>query len=104
MPPRGSDLTVAVLSVRGPPGEPGPAPWWQRAAAGLRAGLHDLCQTLPEEPAGLLPGLVLGDTSALSPRVEQEFVTAGLAHLTAVSGGNPSAGRGGGLLLVRFLR
>ncbi|WP_410642368.1 ComEC/Rec2 family competence protein [Amycolatopsis sp. lyj-346] len=104
MPPRGSDLTVAVLSVRGPPGEPGPAPWWQRAAAGLRTGLHDLCQVLPDEPAGLLPGLVLGDTSALSPRVEQEFVSAGLAHLTAVSGGNLAVVCGAVLLLLRLLR
>ncbi|WP_370966225.1 ComEC/Rec2 family competence protein [Amycolatopsis sp. cg9] len=104
MPPRGSDLTVAVLSVRGPPGEPGPAPWWQRMAAGLRAGLHDRCQVLPDEPAGLLPGLVLGDTSGLSPRVEQEFVTAGLAHLTAVSGGNLAVACGAVLLLLRLLR
>jgi competence protein ComEC len=104
MPPRGADLTVAVLSVRGPPGEPGAASWWQRAAAGLRSGLHDLCLTLPEEPAGLLPGLVLGDTSALSPRVEQEFVTAGLAHLTAVSGGNLAVACGAVLLLLKVLR
>ncbi|WP_086848860.1 ComEC/Rec2 family competence protein [Amycolatopsis kentuckyensis] len=104
MPPRGADLTVAVLSVRGPPAEPGPAPWWQRAAAELRAGLHDLCQALPDEPAGLLPGLVLGDTSALSPRVEQEFVSAGLAHLTAVSGGNLAVVCGAVLLLLRLLR
>ncbi|SED30461.1 competence protein ComEC [Amycolatopsis tolypomycina] len=104
MPPRGADLTVAVLSVRGPPVDPGPAPWWQRASAGLRAGLHDLCQVLPEEPAGLLPGLVLGDTSALSPRVEQEFVSAGLAHLTAVSGGNLAVVCGAVLLLLRLLR
>ncbi|MCR6483325.1 ComEC/Rec2 family competence protein [Amycolatopsis sp. OK19-0408] len=104
MPPRGTDLTVAVLSVRGPPGEPGPAPWWQRTAAVLRAGLHDLCQDLPDEPAGLLPGLVLGDTSALSPRVEQEFVTAGLAHLTAVSGGNLAVACGAVLLLLRVMR
>jgi competence protein ComEC len=104
MPPRGSDLTVAVLSVRGPPGEPGPAPSWQRVAAGLRSGLHELCEGLPDEPAGLLPGLVLGDTSALSPRVEQEFVTAGLAHLTAVSGGNLAVACGAVLLLLRLLR
>ncbi len=104
MPPRGSDLTVVVLSVRGPPKEPGPAPWWQRAAAELRTGLHDLCQVLPDEPAGLLPGLVLGDTSALSPRVEQEFVSAGLAHLTAVSGGNLAVVCGAVLLLLRLLR
>ncbi|NBH07344.1 ComEC/Rec2 family competence protein, partial [Amycolatopsis sp. SID8362] len=85
-------------------GEPGPAPWWQRTAAALRAGLHDLCQALPDEPAGLLPGLVLGDTSGLSPRVEQEFVTAGLAHLTAVSGGNLAVACGAVLLLLRLLR
>lgn len=103
-PPRGRDLTVAVLSVRGPPGEPGLVPWWQRAAAALRSGLHGLCQVLPEEPAGLLPGLVLGDTGGLSPRVEQEFVTAGMSHLTAVSGGNVAVVCGAVLLLLRWAR
>ncbi|MFD9964450.1 ComEC/Rec2 family competence protein [Amycolatopsis sp. NPDC058986] len=103
-PARGAELIVAVLSVRGPPSDVGTAPWWQRAAESLRAGLHRLCASLPEEPAGLLPGLVVGDTSALPPRVEHEFVSSGMSHLTAVSGGNLAIVCGAVLLLLRVLR
>ncbi|MGH3569035.1 MAG: competence protein ComEC, partial [Pseudonocardia sp.] len=35
-----SDLTVAVLRVRGPPREVGPPPWWQTGAGSLRDGLR----------------------------------------------------------------
>ena len=38
--------------------------------------------------AALLPGLVLGDTSAQSPRLVDDLRDAGLSHLTAVSGAN----------------
>ncbi|MBB4682516.1 ComEC/Rec2 family competence protein [Amycolatopsis jiangsuensis] len=103
-PARGGDLTVAVLSVRGSPSEATPAPWWQRAAQALRSGLHSLCSILPDEPAGLLPGLVLGDTSALPQQVEQEFTASGLTHLMAVSGGNVAIVCGAVLLLCRLLR
>ena len=54
-PPDRRDLTVAVLRVRGPPGQVTQPPWWQRAAGAVRGGLHDACQVLPEESAGL-PG------------------------------------------------
>src|SRR5690606_41300907 len=64
------------------------APWWQRISESVRAALRAACEVLSEEPAGLLPGLVVGDTSELSKRVEQEFLDAGLSHLTAVSGSN----------------
>ncbi|MFF0145010.1 competence protein ComEC [Amycolatopsis sulphurea] len=101
---RGGDLTAAVLSVRDRPVDVGPAPWWQRAAETLRSGLHSLCSVLPEEPAGLLPGLVIGDTSALPQQVEQEFTASGLTHLMAVSGGNVAIICGAVLLLCRLLR
>ncbi|GAA3560300.1 ComEC/Rec2 family competence protein [Amycolatopsis ultiminotia] len=103
-PARGGELTVAVLSVRDGPAEVGPASWWQRAAEALRSGLHSLCSILPEEPAGLLPGLVLGDTSALPQQVEQEFTASGLTHLMAVSGGNVAIVCGAVLLVCRLLR
>ncbi|MDT8914576.1 ComEC/Rec2 family competence protein [Amycolatopsis sp. PS_44_ISF1] len=103
-PARGGDLTVAVLFVRDAPAEIGEAPWWQRAAAALRSGLHQLCTVLPDEPAGLLPGLVLGDTSTLPPQIEREFKESGLTHLMAVSGGNVAVVCGAVLLLFRLLR
>ena len=35
-----------------------------------------------------MPALVLGDTSAMTPELQQSFQTTGLTHLTAVSGAN----------------
>ncbi len=95
-------LTVAVLRVRGPPRDVTPASEWQRAAEALRAGLRAAGGTLDPEPAGLLPALVVGDTSGLSPRVVDEFRTAGLAHVLAVSGANLAILCGAVLLLLRM--
>jgi predicted membrane metal-binding protein len=41
---------------------------------------------LPEPGAGLLPGLAVGDTRAVSPELNADMRTSGLSHLTAVSG------------------
>jgi competence protein ComEC len=83
------DLTVAVLRVRGPPSAATPAPWWQRGADVLRDGLRRAAgAALSERPAGLLPGLAIGDTSTMSSALREEFRDTGLVHLTAVSGAN----------------
>ncbi|SCG64062.1 Competence protein [Micromonospora halophytica] len=86
--PRGGDLTAAVLTVPGPPTPHGPPPWLQRAAGTLRAGLQRACAPLPDEQGGLLPGLIVGDTSALPATVEEDFRATGMTHLNAVSGTN----------------
>ncbi|WP_324278205.1 ComEC/Rec2 family competence protein [Blastococcus brunescens] len=87
--PRAGDDVVALLSARAPPrlvGDPGRV---QQAAGSLRAALADSARRVLEPPAaGLLPGLVVGDTRALDPVLEEDFRRAGLAHLTAVSGAN----------------
>lgn len=85
-PARPGQLLVAVLQVRGPPRDVSPASWWQRSAASVRASLRDASAVLDPEEAGLLPGLVVGDTGGMSRRVEEEFLDAGMSHLTAVSG------------------
>ncbi|MDD7967050.1 ComEC/Rec2 family competence protein [Actinomycetospora lemnae] len=104
-PPDRADLTVAVLQVRGPPRAVGPVPALQRAAGDLRGGLRDAARAvLAEDPAGLLPGLVVGDTSGVSPGLDDDFRTAGLAHLTAVSGTNVAIVCGAVLLLARLGR
>ncbi len=64
---------------------PGPT---LRAVETVRAGLRDAVRTRPPEPRALVPALVLGDTSAMSPALEADFRTTGLTHLTAVSGAN----------------
>ena len=98
------DLTIAVLRVRGSPREVGPPPWWQRAAGTVREGLRDASGVLPEQPAGLLPSLVVGDTSRLPSTVTEEFRVAGLSHLTAVSGTNVAIVCGAVIGLLRLVR
>jgi competence protein ComEC len=87
VPPDGSDLAAVVL-VRGPPDRVGSAAWWQRLAGSLREDLRRACAGLPADPRGLLPGLVVGDTSAMPPDLVDDARAAGLSHLTAVSGAN----------------
>ncbi|MCX4470598.1 ComEC/Rec2 family competence protein [Micromonospora sp. NBC_01655] len=102
--PRGGNLTAAVLTVRGPPARHGPPPWSQRAAGVLRAGLQRACAPLPDERGGLLPGLVVGDTSRLPSAVEEDFRDTGMTHLNAVSGSNVAIVVGAVLLLARWSR
>jgi competence protein ComEC len=103
-PPRGGDLTVALLAARGPPADvEAPSPF-QRAAGRLRAGLRAACRGLPAKERGLLPGLVVGDTTGLDPALADDFRATGLTHLVAVSGTNCAIVCGAVLLLVRRLR
>jgi competence protein ComEC len=77
---------AAVVLARSPPELVGRPPLVQRAAGELRAGLRGAAADLPAGPRGLLPGLVLGDTSRMPPHLVDDFRTAGLTHLNAVSG------------------
>lgn len=86
--PARPDLSVAVLTATGRPrfGEPA-APY--RVAQVVRERFAAVAmEALPVDQAAMVPGLVLGDTSALPPSVIADFRTAGLTHLTAVSGAN----------------
>ena len=87
-PARPGDAVAAVLSVTTPPRLVGRPPAVQRAAGHLRAGLREAVGGLPAAERGLVPGLVVGDTAAMPVELEQDFRTAGLTHLTAVSGAN----------------
>ena len=83
-----ADRTAAVLSVRGPPRRIGAAPWLQRVATALRAGLVRAASGLGGDERAVLPGLVDGDTSRVGPTLTAAFRTTGLTHLLAVSGAN----------------
>ncbi|WP_336646095.1 ComEC/Rec2 family competence protein [Microbacterium sp. USHLN186] len=57
-------------------------------AAATRADFVARAERLPEPGAGLLPGLAVGDTRAVSAELDAAMRASGLSHLTAVSGAN----------------
>lgn len=57
-------------------------------AAHTREEFVERATGLPEPGAGLLPGLAVGDTRAVSEELNAAMLTSGLSHLTAVSGAN----------------
>jgi competence protein ComEC len=85
---RGSDVAAVLRGVRGAPLVV------ERPSAGLRlverirAGLRRAVADRPPEARGLVPALVLGDTSGLDEDLTRDFQATGLTHLTAVSGAN----------------
>lgn len=58
------------------------------AAAALRRGLVALTADLPPPGGGLIAGLAVGDTGAVTPELDAEMKASSLSHLTAVSGAN----------------
>ncbi|MFE9423400.1 ComEC/Rec2 family competence protein [Kitasatospora sp. NPDC006697] len=85
----GSD-TAAALAVSGPPQSLAAPSRVQRLAGRLRAGLREACAGLPADARALLPGLVVGDTSAMPEDLDEAFRATDLVHITAVSGSNLS--------------
>ncbi len=105
---------LARLSLADPGERQG---YWLRAAASMqtRAGparepiseqwrrrFARESMVLPGNGPALLPGMVMGDRSAQSAELDTAMKTAGLAHLTAVSGANVAMILGSVLWLCRF--
>ena len=89
-PPDPGRAELGWLRITVPPHlleRPGPV---ARGAEGLRAGLRAAVADAPADARGLLPGLVLGDTSATPPDLTEAMRSTGMSHLTAVSGSNVS--------------
>ncbi|MGA4962328.1 ComEC/Rec2 family competence protein [Streptomyces pseudogriseolus] len=86
----GGDRFAAVLRVDGRDGPQvvgGPsAP--QRLAGRLRGGLREATEDLSEDARALLPGLVVGDISRVTPELDHAFHETDLTHTLAVSGSN----------------
>ncbi|WP_240642290.1 ComEC/Rec2 family competence protein [Microbacterium sulfonylureivorans] len=80
----------ALLLVRGSRGVDvlRPAAGFAESTAALRRGLVASAEGLPGDGAGLVPGLAVGDTSAVSPELDAAMKESSLSHLTAVSGAN----------------
>ena len=83
----GDDVSYLVFP-RGSPVETRSPPVLLEATAGLRTGFHDAALRLPGDGGALLPGLAIGDTSAVDESLEAAMRVGSLTHLTAVSGAN----------------
>lgn len=83
-----ADGDAATLTVNQPPRVIGGPNLIQQLAGALRSDLHDAVAELPPEPAGVLPALTLGDTSAVPADTTADLKTAGLSYLVVVSGEN----------------
>ncbi|MFG2627671.1 ComEC/Rec2 family competence protein [Streptomyces sp. NPDC048473] len=84
------ERNAAVLRPegKGPPRITGPPSFLQRTAGVLRGGLRQATERLDPDARALLPGLVVGDTSRVTPELHDAFQAADLTHLMAVSGAN----------------
>ncbi|MFJ2088039.1 ComEC/Rec2 family competence protein [Streptomyces sp. NPDC087901] len=89
-PLHGGERATAVLRAegKGPPRVIGPPTRLQRTAGGLRAGLRTATEDLGPDARALLPGLVVGDTTRVTPELHEAFRATDLTHLMAVSGAN----------------
>ncbi len=83
----GEDVAFLIFA-RAPATRVADPPALLGAAAGLRASFSRLAAGLPGPGAGLLPGLAIGDTSAVTPQLNASMRVSSLSHLTAVSGAN----------------
>lgn len=66
----------------------GPPPAWLVWAVVPRADLADAATRLEGDGAVLVPGLAIGDTTAIGAELDAAMRTSSLSHLTAVSGAN----------------
>jgi competence protein ComEC len=83
-----SDEVSFLVFARGPGRLVAQPPWYLGWANGLRSGFARASGSLPGDGGELLPGLAIGDTSAVSPQLNSAMKASSLTHLTAVSGAN----------------
>ncbi|MDQ0028307.1 ComEC/Rec2 family competence protein [Arthrobacter bambusae] len=75
-----------------------------QSPAQLKKQFGTAAEWLRGDAAGLLPGMVTGDTTRMDESLETAMKTTGTTHLTAVSGANCSLILGGLVLLARSFR
>lgn len=86
--PKRRDLSVAVLAAVGTPGSGTASTGRTRRHTCGPNSARQRAWRCPPDQAAMLPGLVLGDVSAIESDTTAAFRRAGLTHLTAVSGAN----------------
>ena len=102
LPAQGSLQHTARAATREFPGAgPGTVPDW---AAAMRERYRGAAAQLGGDPAGLLPGMVIGDTEGMDEGLVAAMRDTGTTHLTAVSGANCSLILGLLIVLARSCR
>ncbi|MER5563509.1 ComEC/Rec2 family competence protein [Streptomyces sp. NPDC002506] len=86
--PADGAVAAVLKAPGGPPRVTGAPTAVQRLAGGLRSGLRTASGGLAPDARALLPGLVVGDTSRVTPELKAAFEATDLTHLMAVSGSN----------------
>ncbi len=97
------DDVVAIVQPRGSPrvlASPGVV---FRAADVVRDDFREATDHLPADARGLVPALVIGDTSRTPPPLSQDMLNTGLSHLSAVSGSNVTLVLGAAMGLSQML-
>ncbi|MGO4105096.1 ComEC/Rec2 family competence protein [Leifsonia sp. YAF41] len=97
------DAASALYFGRSPPRLVAQPPVWLEWADALRTQFSAAAARLPGDGAQLLPGLAIGDTSAVDATLDSAMKTSSLSHLTAVSGANCAVVVAGIMLLTRSL-
>lgn len=87
-PARAGERAVLVVTSTAPPSVFSTPHGPLALAATLREALIEQAASLPQPGAGLVPGLAVGDTAAVTAELDAQMKTASLSHLTAVSGAN----------------
>lgn len=98
-----ADDVVALLAPHGPVrvvSEPGAV---ERVAELVRGRFEAATGHLPADARGLLPGLVLGDTTRSPQDLTAAMQASGLTHLSAVSGSNVTIVLAAGIWLCGWL-
>lgn len=82
------DAVAFLVFTRGPPQTLAASPPALDWANALRVSFRDAAAQLPGDGGALLPGLSIGDTTAVGEELDSAMTTSSLSHLTAVSGAN----------------
>lgn len=98
------DHAAVLFFGQSPPEVTAGPPWWLAWAGELRHGFSEASSRLPGDGGDLLPGLAIGDTSAVSEDLDQAMKAGSLNHLTAVSGANCAVVIASIMLLGGYLR
>lgn len=84
------EATTYTIRVSGdqPPAVSEHPPLWVAWTAVIRTGFAEAASVTPGDGGALLPGLAIGDETAVSQQLDEAMKASSLSHLTAVSGAN----------------